>query len=205
MSTNNLFAVTTLVRFPISFSLSTTCVHKRWHCVTGGSVASIFCKGVKNGGFTWFCTVLETSVHSSRMRTAHLLTISPRCTLIQTRPGGRSPTGGRQPWSCDQWCVLGRGRSLPVNRMTHAFENITFPQLRLRAVNISFYSHLSTEEKKCNWLKFAVWSLPHRANIFTFVRLFYSLSLSVGVNGPLHWVQFLLNQHQTIFPMLKQH
>ena len=57
-----------------------------------------------------------------------------------TLPLGCRPPQMQTPRSCDQWCMLG---SQPhphppwTEGMTHTCENITFPQLRLRAVNSS--------------------------------------------------------------------
>ena len=60
-------------------------------------------------------------MHSSRMRTAHLLAVSG---------GLPSEAGHPTPWYC------GKADS-PVNRMTDTCENITFLQLHLRAVKLS--------------------------------------------------------------------
>ena len=62
-------------------------------------------------------------MHSSRMRTDRLLTVCPCCSsgvhqLWDASERGAHPGGG---------CILGVQSASPVNRMTHACENITFP------------------------------------------------------------------------------
>ena len=72
-----------------------------------------------------------TSIHSSRMHTAHF--------------SGRNGEGGG---ISVQEEFLSRGETpSPVDRMTDASENITFPKLRLGAVKIPFYHSPLT--KKC--------------------------------------------------------
>ena len=78
------------------------------------------------------------SMHSSRMHTVRLLTVSrsiwgggslPRGVSVQERGCLLSQGGGvypSMPW--------GRHPSLPVDRMTDRCKNITLPKLRLRAV-----------------------------------------------------------------------
>ena len=103
--------------------------------------------------------ILVTRLHSSRMRTAHALTISPsmlcargcmllggalsRGCIVQgvPAPGGMHGSGG-----CLVWGVPGLGGRVvvsqhalrqippPVNRMTNRCKNITLPQTCLRAV-----------------------------------------------------------------------
>ena len=58
-----------------------------------------------------------TSMHSSRMRTARLLTISRSIRKEE----------GRLPWGCIQACN-GADTPPPVNRITDRCKNITLPQ-----------------------------------------------------------------------------
>ena len=58
--------------------------------------------------------IIETRMHSSRMRTAHSLqyrgSLSRGVCLTETPldrdPLDRDPPGQRPPWSCDLWCML---------------------------------------------------------------------------------------------------
>ena len=91
----------------------------------------------------------STRMHSSRMRTARTLTISPStlCSEGYLVPGGVPGPGGCTwsqegcTWSRGEgylvpegsWCTWSRGGDLVrysplVDRMTHASENITLPQ-----------------------------------------------------------------------------
>ena len=93
----------------------------------------------------WVLVLLlpKTSMHFSRPRTACLLTIS--CSIPDAdpapdadSPGCTPPSGCRPPLF--MWPVMHAGKPPPplwTERMTHACENITFPQLLLRAVKIS--------------------------------------------------------------------
>ena len=93
---------------------------------------------------------LNTSMNSSRMRTARLLAVSRSIPCIfgggsASGPGvciggpalgglhpGGSASGGLNPGVV---CIHGGVQTPPpVNRMTDRCKNITFPQLRLRAV-----------------------------------------------------------------------
>ena len=63
-------------------------------------------------------------MHSSRVHTTHLLTVS------HSAGGGgvrQTPPGCRPPWSCDLWCMLGNQPPL-VNRITDRCKNITLSQ-----------------------------------------------------------------------------
>ena len=90
-----------------------------------------------------------TRMHSSRVRTARLLTISrsiprgglPNPPWMQTPPPGCIAPTGRPPWmhtpqSCDVWCMLGSQppptcEQIFLGRrgtLTHRHKNITLPQ-----------------------------------------------------------------------------
>ena len=70
-----------------------------------------------------------TRLHSSRMRTARTLTISP--SMLCTRGGGATSQGclGRgASRGVSSWGVPPPGGLPPVNRMTNRCKNITLPQ-----------------------------------------------------------------------------
>ena len=69
---------------------------------------------------------LTTRMHSSRMRTSRLLTVSCNGKGCLPRGGMSAGGGGCLPRGEQRWTEL----------LTHACENITFPQLLLRTVKI---------------------------------------------------------------------
>ena len=105
--------------------------------VTSGIVLLlVFCPNSK------LCSLLAkkytwTRMHSSRMRTARLLTVSqhalPGVYLARgsTCPGGCISAGGVPAWAavctCPEGCTC-PGTPPPVNRMTDRCKNITLPQ-----------------------------------------------------------------------------
>ena len=77
-------------------------------------------------------------MYSSRIRTVHcsirlLAGVSAREDVC---PGGVCPAGG----VCPGWCLPARegglADTLQTELLTHAYENITFPQLRFRTVKM---------------------------------------------------------------------
>ena len=88
-----------------------------------------------------------------------------------SRLGG---TGGRAGWALysEVWCIMGNGHMGSPRGQTDTTENITFPQLRLRAVKnwrfllllLNHFGHRYTAlslDKKEQWSTkiFALWSL----------------------------------------------
>ena len=105
-------------------------------------------------------------MHSSRMCTARLLTLScsipcigrgvcptcPGCRLpLDADPAGcrpfPPPIGGRPPWSCDLWYTLGREPPSPVGRQTPV-KILPCPKLRLRVV---IKGVVLTNKSRYNW------------------------------------------------------
>ena len=84
-------------------------------------------------------------MHPSRMCTARLLTV---CLLVHTSgEGGASictpPRIHPLHIHTPAYCIVGWMHPLLVNRLSHAFENITFPILHMRAVmNETYASNL---------------------------------------------------------------
>ena len=86
----------------------------------------------------------NTRMYSSRIRTVHcsirlLAGVSARgdvCPGGVYLPGGVCPAGG----VCPGWCLPARegglADTLQTELLTHAYENITFPQLRFRTVKM---------------------------------------------------------------------
>ena len=78
-------------------------------------------------------------MHSSRMRTTHLLTISRSIQWgdLPNPPWMQTSSGCRPPWIQTPLDVGPPGRRLPppVDRMTEACENITLPQISFAGCN----------------------------------------------------------------------
>ena len=98
----------------------------------------------------------QTILHSSRMRTAHALTISPSLLCTGGVRGGcawsRGVPGLGGAWSKGTWsggggCLVGGGIPActevdpPMNRMTNRCKNITLPQTSFAGGNKSTFSH----------------------------------------------------------------
>ena len=67
---------------------------------------------------------------------------------------------------CPGGCLLGRSPPPPVNRMTDRCKNITFPQLRLRAVKTKYWSPSVVRR---TWLR-ALPKCPKSFNYFSHMR-----------------------------------
>ena len=100
--------------------------------------------------FVWLLNMCITRMHSSRMRTARLLTV---CLLVHTSggcilQGWVHTSGGSNPEGCTARCTPSE---CSIDGQTNTSKNITFPQLHLRAV--------------INWLIFYSWTLLNFQNI----------------------------------------
>ena len=102
-----------------------------------------FCVLWRYGQFTRTRNTLQTRMHSSRMRTARLLPVSPsmHCPWVVYLPGGL-PGGSVYllvGCTCLGACTCPGGTcpgTPPVNRMTERCKNITLPQTSFAVITL---------------------------------------------------------------------
>ena len=125
-------------------------------------------------------------MHSSRMCTVRLLAVSPsmHCAWGVSALGGVCSGGGA---SAPRRCLLSGGVSdipacteadpPPMNRITDACENTTFPQLRLRAVIKAPVHKILDPPLEC------IVSLRSRISVIARTWLIVSLCLLFSASG----------------------
>ena len=134
-------------------------------CVWAISIASF---GIRRGLLFIFNIQVTTRMHSSRMPTAHSSSRSGG-SIPGTPPGPANPLEqaslgpGTPPWPDTPWTRHSPGPSghPPVNRITDTWINITFPQLRLRAVTYSLSWIIDDKSGFNNWMLFCVLRLTN--------------------------------------------